>query len=217
MKSIVPVAVVLMAVAAPAWSGRDAAWAAERDGDHAAAPGGFRIIASKGDGDSPASPAAGGELPVAGRDLFELHQRVGGRWIPLADGAWRGAGYDGRLLGYKLAVGRHHYEVWVAGRVGRIADYGVKHLSTETGETCREVYQQLLGAFKDRGIVPRRFKGLRPPRPGRGAAGARVSVRRTALPGRAQFEARFERNRGRCKVSFQYITRFRPGGGAPNR
>lgn len=212
MKSIVPVAVVLTAVAASAWSGRDTAWAAHRGGDHAA-----RIITSKGDGDIPPSAAASGELPVAGRDLFELYQRVGGRWIPLAAGAWRGAGYDGRLLGYRLAVGRHRYEVWVAGRIGRVADYGVEHQSAEIGEACREVYQQLLGAFKDRGIVPRRFRGLRPPRPGRNSAGAQVSVRRTALPGRAQFEARFERNRGRCKVSFQYITRFRPRGGAPAR
>ncbi len=203
MKSIVPAAVMLMALAATAWSGRDSAWAADRDGDHAVRPG--------------QSATASSELPAAGRDLFALYKRVGGRWIILADEAWRGAGYDGRLLGYELAVGRHRYEVWVAGRIGRVADFGVTHLSAATGESCREVYQKLLGAFKDRGIVPRRFKGLRPPRPGRGSAGARVSVRRTALPGRAQFEARFERNRGRCKVSFQYITRFRPGGGAPNR
>lgn len=196
MKSIVPVALVLMAVAATAWSSRDAAWAADRGGDHAA--------------------VASGVLPNAGRDLFALYQRVGGRWIPLAAKAWRGAGYDGRLLGYKLRLGRHLYEVWVASRLGRVADYGVEHLSVETGAACREAYEKLLGAFKDRGIVPRRFKGLRPARPGRGAAGAVVSVRRTALPG-GQFEARFERNRGRCKVSFQYITRFRPRGGVPNR
>ena len=193
MKRIVPAAVVLIAVAATAWSGR----AAER-------------------GDVPAPAAASGELPVAGRDLYALYERVRGRWIPLAAGAWRDAGYDGRLLGYRLRVGRHRYDVWVASRIGRVADFGVEHVSFETGAACREVYEKLLGAFKNRGIVPRRTKGLKPPRPGRGSGGARVSVRQTSVPG-GRFEARFERNRGRCKVAFQFITRSRPRGGAPNR
>lgn len=220
MRRITVFAMFLVAVAVPAPVGGDLGF---EDGGLAA----LEIKAGASTRDS-SGPAASGKpdtdarrglktsdiVPRPGADMYDLRQETGGRWAPLGDDAWRGAGYDGSLLNYRLSVGPYLYHVWVASRIGRVADFGVSYRSAAAAGTCEGAYEKMLDEFKELGIVGKGFKGLKSS-PDRWARGSRVSVKRTALKGGAQFGTRFELRRGKCLVLFDYITRSRPGSKPP--